>query len=98
MFDSRQESLLCRPGNLLITVDHQLKITDFGTAEQLDMYVTGIGLKRAIRTVCVHFRFSPDDTIKRSQGTFVSFDSVFPSRACDNDRFGKDFDMSEDCK
>ncbi|UJR27438.1 hypothetical protein I4U23_008727 [Adineta vaga] len=39
-----------KPGNLLITVDHQLKITDFGTAEQLDM-------------------FSPDDTIKRSQGT-----------------------------
>ncbi|CAF2817182.1 unnamed protein product [Rotaria sp. Silwood2] len=39
-----------KPGNLLIAVDHQLKITDFGTAEQLDM-------------------FSPDDTIKRSQGT-----------------------------
>ncbi|CAF0809293.1 unnamed protein product [Adineta steineri] len=39
-----------KPGNLLITVEHQLKITDFGTAEQLDM-------------------FSPDDTIKRSQGT-----------------------------
>lgn len=39
-----------KPGNLLITIDHQLKITDFGTAEQLDL-------------------FSPDDTIKRSQGT-----------------------------
>lgn len=39
-----------KPGNLLITVDHQLKISDFGTAEQLDM-------------------FSPDDTVKRSQGT-----------------------------
>ena len=32
-----QASSRCRPGNLLITVDHQLKITDFGTAEQLDM-------------------------------------------------------------
>jgi hypothetical protein len=29
--------LFYRPGNLLITVEHQLKITDFGTAEQLDM-------------------------------------------------------------
>lgn len=29
--------MLFRPGNLLITVDHQLKISDFGTAEQLDM-------------------------------------------------------------
>ncbi|UJR21557.1 hypothetical protein I4U23_024641 [Adineta vaga] len=27
-----------KPGNLLITIEHQLKITDFGTAEQLDMF------------------------------------------------------------
>jgi serine/threonine protein kinase len=40
MKDWRKQNLLIvfyRPGNLLITVDHQLKITDFGTAEQLDM-------------------------------------------------------------
>ena len=34
---SSGECALFRPGNLLITVEHQLKITDFGTAEQLDM-------------------------------------------------------------
>jgi hypothetical protein len=38
-FDEEERRLFdfIRPGNLLITVDHQLKISDFGTAEQLDM-------------------------------------------------------------
>ncbi|CAF1330723.1 unnamed protein product [Rotaria magnacalcarata] len=36
-----------KPGNLLITIDHQLKITDFGTAEQLDMFSLDDTLKRS---------------------------------------------------
>ncbi|CAF4806952.1 unnamed protein product, partial [Rotaria sp. Silwood1] len=36
-----------KPGNLLITVDHQLKITDFGTAEQLDMFSIDDTTKRS---------------------------------------------------
>ena len=32
----KRNKSLFRPRNLLVTVDHQLKITDFGTAEQLD--------------------------------------------------------------
>ncbi|CAF0759565.1 unnamed protein product [Adineta ricciae] len=36
-----------KPGNLLITVDHQLKITDFGTAEQLDMFSSDDTIKRS---------------------------------------------------
>ncbi|CAF0941581.1 unnamed protein product [Rotaria sordida] len=36
-----------KPGNLLITVDHQLKITDFGTAEQLDMFSADDTTKRS---------------------------------------------------
>ncbi|CAF0972865.1 unnamed protein product [Adineta steineri] len=36
-----------KPGNLLITVEHQLKITDFGTAEQLDMFSTDDTITRS---------------------------------------------------
>jgi len=36
-----------KPGNLLITIDHQLKITDFGTAEQLDMFSLDDTIKRS---------------------------------------------------
>ncbi|CAF2825815.1 unnamed protein product [Rotaria sp. Silwood2] len=36
-----------KPGNLLITVDHQLKITDFGTAEQLDLFSSDDTTKRS---------------------------------------------------
>ncbi|CAF1055671.1 unnamed protein product [Didymodactylos carnosus] len=36
-----------KPGNLLITVDHTLKITDFGTAEELDIFSLDDTIKRS---------------------------------------------------
>lgn len=44
---------LFRPGNLLITIDHQLKITDFGTAEQLDMFSLDDTIKRSQGKHCL---------------------------------------------
>ncbi|CAF0902112.1 unnamed protein product [Didymodactylos carnosus] len=36
-----------KPGNLLITVDHTLKISDFGTAEELDIFSVDDTIKRS---------------------------------------------------
>ena len=97
MFGSHEALLLRRPGNLLITVDHQLKITDFGTAEQLDMYVRERAEKGHTRFVCISGLVLTIQSNEVKVRSLVSTRSSLCERVAAVDS-GKDFDMSENCK